>query len=63
MPHKTFTSSSTIKGAPGYPERSGERVEVIRPLAADEADEEVGPMFVVRFEDGVEAHVFEDELS
>jgi hypothetical protein len=59
-----FNSSSRIKGAPGYPERSGERVEIIRPLSETEADlAEVGPMYRVRFADGMEADVFADELT
>ena len=38
--------------------------EVIRPLTQDEADiEEVGPMYKVRFTDGVEIDAFEDELT
>lgn len=37
--------------------------EVVRPLGSDEADEEVGPMFLVRFDDGHEAEAFEDELE
>ena len=38
--------------------------EVIRPLTQDEADiEEVGPMYKVKFTDGVEIDAFEDELT
>lgn len=44
--------------------RSGELVKIIRPLTKDEVDiDDVGPMFKVRFSDGFEADVFEDELS
>ena len=44
--------------------RSGSKVDVVRPLTIDEADiDEVGPMFKVRWRDGFEADVFEDELS
>jgi hypothetical protein len=61
---KTFRSSSTELGAPGFSERSGEVVDVMRPLTADEVDlDEVGPMFRVRFADGVETDVFSDELT
>ncbi len=43
---------------------SGQFVEVIRPLTRDEADiDEVGKMYKVKFIDGVEADVFDDELS
>lgn len=43
--------------------RTGEEIEILRPVTADEADiEEVGPMFKVRFPDGFETDVFEDEI-
>lgn len=43
---------------------SGQIVEVIRPLTKDEADiDEVGKMYKVKFSDGTEADVFDDELS
>lgn len=63
-----FTSSSSIVGAPGYPERSGQQVTVLRPLRlgddpSADADMEVGPMFRVRFTDGAEADAYDDELS
>lgn len=42
----------------------GTEVEVIRPLTEDEADIfDVGNMYKVRFADGYENDVFEDELS
>lgn len=42
---------------------NGTEVEVIRPLTSEECDiEDVGNMFVVRFYDGYESDVFEDEL-
>lgn len=45
-------------------DRSGQVVEVIRPLTGKEVDlADVGPMFKVRFEDGYETDAFEDELS
>jgi hypothetical protein len=38
--------------------------EVVRPCTAEEVDlEEVGPMFVVRFDDGHEDDAFIDELE
>lgn len=43
------------------------QVEIVRPLAASEADAEVGPMFEVRYlggpATGETRHAFEDELS
>lgn len=45
-------------------ERSGQGVEILRPLTAQEADAgEVGPMFRVRFDDGFETDAFDDELN
>ena len=44
--------------------RSGQVVEVLRPLTEKEADlPDVGPMFRVRFQDGFECDAFEDELE
>ena len=43
--------------------RSGQKVEVLRPLTDKEADLfETGPMHRVRFPDGFESDAFEDEL-
>lgn len=43
--------------------RSGQTVEVLRPLTDKEADLlETGPMYRVRFPDGYERDAFEDEL-
>lgn len=43
--------------------RDGQPIKVLRPLIVpDEADEEVGPMFLVEFEDGETAHVYSDEI-
>ena len=44
---------------------TGERCLIVRPLRdGTEVDEaEVGRMYVVRFKDGTQHHVFEDELS
>lgn len=41
----------------------GHECEIVRPLRPDEADEEVGPMFKVRFANGAEHDVFADELT
>lgn len=43
---------------------NGTEVEIIRPLTEDEADIfDVGKMYKVRFFDGYEQDVFEDELT
>jgi hypothetical protein len=54
-----FTSISAIKGWPGYRERSGQTVEIVRPLTREESDE---LMYRVRFADGEETDAFADEL-
>lgn len=44
--------------------RTGQAVEILRPLTSDEADlDEVGPMFRIRFSDGYETDAFEEELK
>lgn len=61
---KTFQSTSAFDGYPGFRERSGERVTVVRALTEDEVDlSEVGPMFHIRFADGTQTSAFEDELT
>lgn len=57
-----FNSTSMICGYPGYPERSGQKVEIIDQLHGTD-EREVGAMFRVRFADGAETDVFEEELS
>ena len=45
-------------------DRSGSRCVVVRPLTEDEADiADVGPMYAVKFPDGIEIGVFEDEIA
>ena len=45
-------------------ERDGEACKVLRPLTDEEADLfDVGMMYRVRFNDGVETDAFEDELE
>lgn len=59
-----FTSSARHPGAPGHADRYGQRVVIVRALTAQEADiEEVGPMFLVQFSDGVMCDAFADELT
>jgi len=61
---RIFRSTQRDPGAPGYPERSGQRVDIVRPYGDDEIDlDEVGPMFLVRFADGLEIDAFGDELE
>jgi len=55
-------TTSLVEGYPGFLERSGEVVEVLWELH-EGVDEEVGTMFRVRFDDGVETDAFEDELE
>ena len=43
--------------------RTRQPVTVIRQLGPDEVDEEIGRMYHVRFQDGFEGDVFEDELA
>jgi hypothetical protein len=67
MTDTIFRSSSATEGAPGYRERSGQPVTVVREVdtevdpAAEEED--VAPLYVIRFEDGVETEAFADELE
>lgn len=42
--------------------RTGETAEILHRLTADKVDDEVGPMFRIRFADGVETDAFLDEL-
>jgi hypothetical protein len=62
-----FRSTSTTEGAPGYKERDGEPVTVVREVEVEAdpaaAEEDVAPLYVVRFEDGVETEAFADELE
>ena len=58
----TFHPTSVQDGHPGYKERDGWRVTIVRKLTEDEVDEEVGYMYEVVFVDGVATHAFSDEL-
>lgn len=58
-----FMTFDTHNGDSQWNERTGRRVEVLRELTEAEADiADVGKMFCIRFEDGVETDAFEDEL-
>jgi hypothetical protein len=59
-----FQSTQQSPGAPGYPERSGQTVKIVKEYGDDEIDRaEVGPMFRIQFEDGLETDAFADELT
>jgi hypothetical protein len=59
-----FRSTASTLGHPGYPERSGQTVTIVRQLSDTEVDEdEVGRMYRIRFADGVHADAFADELE
>jgi hypothetical protein len=61
-PQTALFTSSTDTGTAGA--HTGQRVTIVRPLGPDEADPtDVGPMYRVRAEDGVEFDAFEDELD
>lgn len=73
MTRKVFRHSGSVDDAtspdagrpaiPLAPYRDKE-VEVVRPVTPEEADiEDIGPMWVVRADDGTEFHVFDDELE
>lgn len=64
----TFRSQSNTDGAPGYRERAGQRVTVLGPVdpeddVIDLDDEDVSPIYRIRFDDGVETEAFADELD
>lgn len=67
MTQATFHPSAAVDGPPGYRERAGQTVTVLEEVPAeqdpDAGADEVGRLFRVRFEDGVETEAFEDELE
>lgn len=63
MTQMIYKPAGAATGHPGYAERSGEVVEAT-PLDPKRFDfEDVGPMFRIRFSDGVETDAFGDELE
>lgn len=63
MARMIYTPDGALPGHPGYAERSGEAVEAT-PLDPARFDfDDVGPMFRIRFSDGVETDAFSDELA
>lgn len=64
----TFRSQSTTDGAPGFRERAGERVMILGPVDPEDdlidlEEEEISPIYRIRFDDGVETEAFADELD
>lgn len=63
----TFRSQSTTDGPPGYRERSGQTVMILGRVDAasdpDAEEEDIAPIYRVRFPDGVVAEAFADELE
>lgn len=59
-----FTYSGSQDMYPDLFARSGQTVEIVRPITTDEADlDETGPMSRIRFADGFEHDAFADELE
>jgi hypothetical protein len=59
----TYPDYGTPVGYPEHVAHSGQTCEVVRELGDDERDPEVGPMYVVRFADGMELTACGDELT
>lgn len=60
---KKFMLFDTHNGDSQLNSRSGQMVEVLRELTEAEADvADVGPMYHIKFPDGLETDAFEDEL-
>ncbi len=55
--------SEVERFGPEIGKRHKQSAVIVRPLTADEADEDAGPMFRVRFDDGYEGDAFADELE
>lgn len=59
----TVLTFDTHGGDSEWMKRDGQPCTVLRPLTEKEADiADVGPMYHIRFSDGVETDAFEDEL-
>lgn len=55
---------NTHGGDSTWNERSGQKCLILRQLTEAECDiEDVGPMWKIRFSDGVETDAFDDELE
>ena len=60
----TFTSTGSADGFPVEFAHTGQDATVVRELTEREVDiDDVGRMFDIRFDDGVEVSAFIDELS
>lgn len=51
-----YTTNPELRG------RTGQIVTVVRPLSPEEFEDEVGPMFVITFDDGYTSHAWGSEL-
>jgi hypothetical protein len=60
----TYPNYGTPESYPELAKRSGQNVTVIRKLTfGKEMDEEVEPMYAIKFEDGLEHEAYESELT
>lgn len=59
----TYPNYGTPPCYPEHVEHSGQRCTIVRELGDDDRDEEVGPMYLVKFNDGTELLVMYDELT
>lgn len=59
---RLFQSSAAKPGHPGYSDRTGQLVEVVRALTEDEVGDEETTMYLIRFSDGTTTHAFGFEL-
>jgi hypothetical protein len=57
-----FQSSSLTEGYPGYPERTGDSIEVLSTFVSDAEDDNGETMHRIRFSDGVETDAFTFEV-
>lgn len=58
----TYPDYGTPVGYPNHVAHSGQNCTIVRELGDDERDPEVGRMFIVRFADGDQLTVNENEL-
>lgn len=63
MERRTFYSPYESFGDYETEDYNGQKVTVLGEVPDSEKDPEIGPMFYVRFDDGVETMAFEEELG